>query len=313
MNRHVASGRHALGMSLALMTALMWGALPVILKVLLKDIDPYTLTWCRFLAALVIIGPLTARRGELGPVLALRGPALLLLAACALCMTGNFSLYLDGLRYIPPSTAQIVMQLSPVFVLLGGLIVFRESFSRLQFLGFIVLFLGMALFFNQRYGELLSGLNAYAKGLLIIALSAFLWSTFSLTQKQLLNYISGGAVLTVAYATGIVVLFPFVHLEQLVSFTQFHVLLFVVSVFLTLSSYLFFAEALRHLEASRTGVIVALTPLLTVAIAALAALFTDAVETEPLNALALLGAGLVVTGSICSSLGRKQNRVTNSS
>ena len=262
------------------MTALMWGALPVILKVLLKDIDPYTLTWCRFLAALVIIGPLTARRGELAPVFALRGPALALLAVCALCMTGNFSLYLDGLRYIPLSTAQIVMQLAPVFVLLGGLIVFRESFSRLQLLGFIVLFVGMALFFNQRYGELLSGLNTYAKGLLIIALSAFLWSTFSLTQKQLLNYISGGAVLTVAYATGIVVLFPFVHLGQLASFTQFHVLLFVVSVFLTLSSYLFFA---------------------------------DAIETEQLNALALLGAGLVVMGSICSSLGRKQNRATNSS
>ena len=63
-------------------------------------------------------------------------------------------------------------------------------------------------------------------------------------------------MLTVAYSTGIVVLFPFVHLEQLANFTQFHVMLFVVSVFLTLSSYLFFAEALRHLEASRTGVIV---------------------------------------------------------
>ena len=305
MNRHVASGRHALGLSLALLTALMWGALPVILKVLLREIDPYTLTWYRFVAALCLIGPLTAQRGELKPLLHLRGAALALLAVCALCMTGNFSLYLAGLRHIPPSTAQIVMQLSPVFVLLGGLIVFREKFSRLQFFGFVVLFAGMELFFNQRYGELVGGLSSYGQGLLIIALSALLWSTFSLTQKQLLSYVSGGAVLTVAYSTGIVVLFPFVHLEQLANFTQFHVMLFVVSVFLTLSSYLFFAEALRHLEASRTGVIVALTPLLTVAIAALAALFTDAIETEKLNALALFGAVVVVAGSICASLGRK--------
>ena len=60
VQRHVASGHHLLGLVMALLTALMWGALPVILKVLLSDIDPYTLTWCRFVAALCIVGPLAA-------------------------------------------------------------------------------------------------------------------------------------------------------------------------------------------------------------------------------------------------------------
>ena len=64
---------------MALLTALMWGALPVILKVLLSDIDPYTLTWCRFVAALCIVGPLAARRGELRPLLELRAGARMLL------------------------------------------------------------------------------------------------------------------------------------------------------------------------------------------------------------------------------------------
>ena len=119
----------------------------------------------------------------------------------------NFALYLAGLRAVPPSAAQIVMQLSPVFVLLGGLIIFRESFARVQSLGVIGLFIGMALFFNQRYGELFSGMDSrYAQGLLTIALSSFLWSTFSLTQKQLLSYVSGRALLTVSYGTGIAVL-----------------------------------------------------------------------------------------------------------
>ena len=40
---------------MALLTALMWGALPVILKVLLSDIDPYTLTWCRFALAWALL------------------------------------------------------------------------------------------------------------------------------------------------------------------------------------------------------------------------------------------------------------------
>ena len=306
VQRHVASGRHLLGLGMALLTALMWGALPVILKVLLSDIDPYTLTWCRFVAALCIVGPLAARRGELRPLLELRTGARMLLIACTLCMTGNFALYLAGLRAVPPSAAQIVMQLSPVFVLLGGLIIFREPFARVQSLGVIGLFVGMALFFNQRYEELFSGMSSrYAHGLLTIALSSFLWSTFSLTQKQLLSYASGRALLTASYSTGIAVLVPFIDLNRLTHFSPSHYALFAVSVALTLCSYLTFAEALRHLEASRTGVVVALTPLLTVAMAALAALFTDQVETEPLNALALLGALLVVAGSTATSLGKR--------
>ena len=291
---------------MALLTALMWGALPVILKVLLSDVDPYTLTWCRFVAALCIIGPLAARRGELRPLLKLRAVPRILLVVCTLCMTGNFALYLAGLRTVPPSAAQIVMQLSPVFVLLGGLVIFREPFARVQSLGFVGLFAGMALFFNQRYEELFSGMDSrYAQGLLTIAFSSFLWSTFSLTQKQLLSYASGRALLTVCYGTGIAVLLPFIDLNGLTLFPLSHYVLFVASVALTLCSYLTFAEALRHLEASRTGVVVALTPLLTVAMAAVAALFTDRVETEPLNALALLGALLVVAGSTATSLGRR--------
>ena len=291
---------------MALLTALMWGALPVILKVLLSDIDPYTLTWCRFVAALCVVGPLAAQRGELRPLLELRAGARMLLIVCTLCMTGNFALYLVGLRTVPPSAAQIVMQLSPVFVLLGGLVIFREPFARVQSLGFVGLFVGMALFFNQRYGELFSGMDSrYAQGLLTIALSSLLWSTFSLTQKQLLSYASGRALLTVSYGTGITVLLPFVDLNGLTHFPLSHYALFAASVALTLCSYLTFSEALRHLEASRTGVVVALTPLLTVAMAALAALFTDQVETEPLNALALLGALLVVAGSTATSLGRR--------
>ena len=84
VQRHVASGRHLLGLGMALLTALMWGALPVILKVLLSDIDPYTLTWCRFVAALCIVGPLAARRGELRPLLELRTGARMLLIICTL-------------------------------------------------------------------------------------------------------------------------------------------------------------------------------------------------------------------------------------
>ena len=46
-----STGNWKLGFLLAMTTALMWGLLPIAMKVLLKSMDPFTLTWYRFAAA----------------------------------------------------------------------------------------------------------------------------------------------------------------------------------------------------------------------------------------------------------------------
>ena len=51
MNIHQTTGRWLLGLSLALITAFFWGLLPILLKGLLANTDPYTITWYRFLVA----------------------------------------------------------------------------------------------------------------------------------------------------------------------------------------------------------------------------------------------------------------------
>jgi drug/metabolite transporter (DMT)-like permease len=64
MALHQASGRWKLGLSMALLTALSWATLPVALKITLEQLDPYTLTWFRFLvAALLMLAWLGARQG----------------------------------------------------------------------------------------------------------------------------------------------------------------------------------------------------------------------------------------------------------
>ena len=49
MSDRAASRR--LGLILASITLLLWGALPVVLKLLLRSLDPFTITWYRFLLA----------------------------------------------------------------------------------------------------------------------------------------------------------------------------------------------------------------------------------------------------------------------
>lgn len=48
---HVSSGRWAYGLFLALVTAVLWGILPIKLKQVLQAMDPVTVTWFRLLVS----------------------------------------------------------------------------------------------------------------------------------------------------------------------------------------------------------------------------------------------------------------------
>ena len=73
--------------------------------------------------------------------------------------------------------------------------------------------------------------------------------------------------------------------------------------FNTLIAYGSFAEAMVHMEASRVSAIIALTPLLTVGIVQLIPIPT--IEAEPLQMLSLIGALLVVCGSIITAVAKR--------
>lgn len=44
---HISSGRWVYGLCLSLLTALLWGILPIKLKQVLQVMDPVTVTWFR--------------------------------------------------------------------------------------------------------------------------------------------------------------------------------------------------------------------------------------------------------------------------
>ncbi|BBP84614.1 hypothetical protein PHLH8_42560 [Pseudomonas sp. Pc102] len=48
---HISSGRWLYGLFLALVTAVLWGILPIKLKEVLKVMDPVTVTWFRLLVS----------------------------------------------------------------------------------------------------------------------------------------------------------------------------------------------------------------------------------------------------------------------
>lgn len=300
MSLHQASGRWKLGLLLALVTAACWATLPVALKLTLQQVDPYTLTWFRFLLAAGVMLAWLAARGGLGGFATLDRKRWVLLLVAALCLIGNYIFYLLGVQWTSPANAQLLIQLAPLLVALGGIFVFRERFNGWQWTGLALLFGGLALFFGEQLGV---GAAGYAFGSGLVVVAAVVWALYALLQKQLLLRLSSPAILLFIYVCASVVLLPLARPSALLALDGLHWALLLFCAVNTLVAYGAFAEALAHWEASRVSAILATTPLLCVgAVAAVHALWPESIAPERIGAWGYVGAALVVLGSAATSL-----------
>ncbi|MWK55255.1 EamA family transporter [Pseudomonas otitidis] len=300
---HVSSGRWFLGLVLALVTAVLWGILPIKLKEVLKVMDPVTVTWYRLVVSgsLLFLYLAATRRLPTFRPLGRKGGWLVVLAIAGLL--GNYVLYLMGLRMLTPGTTQLVIQVAPILLLLGSLFVFKERFSLGQALGLLVLVSGFGLFFNQRLEELFTSLGSYTTGVLIVLGAAFVWTFYGLAQKQLLTVWNSMQVMMVIYLGCALLLTPWVSPLEALQLSPLQGWLLLACCLNTLVAYGAFAEALAHWEASRVSATLAITPLVTFASVAVAAsLWPDHVHPEQINGLAYGGAVLVVLGSALTAL-----------
>ncbi len=150
MQLHQSINNNRKGFILALITSLMWATLPIALKMVLPKLDPVTLTWYRFSLAAFVLNSFLLLRGKIPTRHMNRHILGLWLVAC-LGLAGNHTLYVAGLSFMAPTEATVLIQLGPVLLLLGGLLVFREPFSFVQWSGFMILLAGMACFFSARF------------------------------------------------------------------------------------------------------------------------------------------------------------------
>ena len=312
MHLHRTTGRWRLGLSLALVAALMWGLLPVVLKMVLGPLDPYTVTWVRFAASAVVLLPLLAVKGDLRKWRKARPLTgfLLLVAVAFLC--GNYILYVLGLDNLRPETTQVVIQLAPMFLLVGSILVFKESFTAAQWGGVGLFTLGFLLFFHERLHELLFSLTDYKIGVLFVVLASMAWAVYALAQKQLLETLPSGLIMLAVYVAGGLVFLPFARPASIAALDPVQLAALAFCALNTLVAYGTFSEALNHWDASRVSASLTVVPVITLVAAFLGALCLPAyIQREPLDALNLLGALLVVSGSMLASLWRTKKPPTD--
>src|SRR2546427_6723299 len=105
---HRPSGRLRLGFFLALTTMLLWGVLPLALKITLRAMDVYTITWYRFLASALLLGIVLALRRELPSSASLTVNVWTLVGVATAFLTANYLCYLVGLAHTTPANSQVL-------------------------------------------------------------------------------------------------------------------------------------------------------------------------------------------------------------
>jgi drug/metabolite transporter (DMT)-like permease len=303
MALHQASGRWRLGLLLALITTACWATLPVALKITLEQLDPITLTWFRFVVATGVMLAWLGARGGLAKFRELDGKRWLWLLLAALMLIGNYVFYLFGVQHTTPGNAQLLIQLAPLLMALGGIFVFREPYRFGQWCGFIVIVCGLGIFFRNQLQETPLAAHEYLLGTGFVAIAALVWAIYALLQKQLLRHLGSPAILLFIYVVASFVLWPMSHPSALLALDSKHWLTLGYCALNTLVAYGAFAEALEHWEASRVSAVFATTPLLSLGVVALVHGFSPTtVASEHIGMAGYLGAVLVVIGSSMSSL-----------
>ena len=309
MCKHTTTGNWKLGLLLSLGTVLFWGVLPIALKILLGSMDAFTIVWYRFLAAGIVLGVYIFWKKDFTFFKKIKLNLIGLLAVTIIGLCGNYSIYLLGLKRLSPDAAQIVIQLAPMLLLVGGIIVFHEKFIFIQWIGFAVFFLGLVLFFNQRFGELVSSMTEYTIGILIVVIAAFFWASYALAQKQLLKTFSSETILFMIYIVGIILFFPLAQPNLIFTLNTTRLWILAFCALNTLVAYGCFAEALHHWEASRVSAVIMIVPLITIiTMKIVASIAPHYLKPDNLNIISYLGAFLVIGGSMMTALAKKREQ-----
>lgn len=302
---HTSSGRWRLGLGLSLLTVFLWGILPIALTVTLQVLDVYTLTWFRFLTAFGLLAVYLARRHQLPELRKLRSNSLRLLAIATVFLGMNYLFFLQGLAKTTPANAQVLVQLAPVLFGLGAITIFKERYTLRQWLGLSMLTLGFILFFQEQLRTLITAPTTYLLGSSLIVVAAVTWAVYALAQKQLLLILPSSNIMLIIYGGCALIFSPVATPQTILTLSPLHLSLLLFCGLNTLVAYGAFAEALEHWEASRVSAVLATTPIVTLgSVWTASSLMPTLIAPERLTTLGLLGAVLVVSGSITIALGK---------
>jgi drug/metabolite transporter (DMT)-like permease len=292
----VAPTHYLRGILLSIATALLWGFLPIFLKITLQGFHAGTIAWFRFVFAFLILA-LILQWNEHEPLRILRRPPWMGILGGA-CLSINYYWVTVGVDLSGPSNMAVLIQTASVFLVLAGVYVFRERLAFRQVLGMIVVASGLFLFFYDQQSRIQERGNYYYADFLII-LAAFAWVGYMISQKFLSRKYGAQSLNMLVYAVATFTLIGGVEWSDFTRAGLTAWLSLIFCGFNTLLAYGALAEAVKYIPLALISVIISLNPLITLwGMKTLPEIGFAGLQADPVGSIGYWGGAVAVTGVV---------------
>lgn len=295
------------GVLFASLTSIFWGFLAIALKVASGIMDPVTIVWFRFVVAFSILGIYYVFANPSYLIILRKPPMYLVIASIGLGI--NYLAFLYGVQLTTAGTAQIVIQIGPIFLGFVGFIFFKEKISLRQSIGFMVAGTGLFLFYRDSLSNISGDENLFNMGMLWIVVAAMSWVVYASLQKTLVKTYPPQQLNIFLFALPIVLFLPFIKPSAFLELSLNNWLLLIYLGINTLVAYGSLAMAFKYLEANKISIIVTMNPIITfIIMGIIAAMEVTWIEPEILTLKGIIAALLVILGAIMAVAFSKKNK-----
>jgi len=287
-------GHFLLGILLSIATALLWGVLPIILKISLQGFTAGTIAWFRFTSAFIILGIFLSFQGH-RPLNILKKPPWMGIFG-GVCLTANYFWVTIGVDISGPSNMAVLIQTATVFLVLAGVFVFGERLTLRQVLGMLIVAAGLVIFFLDQKSRISMNREYFFSDFLII-MAAIVWVGYMISQKFLSQNYGAQSLNFLVYAISTIVLLGTVEWSEFISAGLNAWVALACCGINTLLAYGALAEAVKYIPLSLISVIISLNPLLTLlGMKILPATGFANLQPDLVGVLGYLGGAIAVVG-----------------
>ena len=284
------------GILLSITTALLWGVLPIFLKITLQGLHAGTISWFRFLCAFLILAVILQWKNH-KPLNILLNPPWMGIVGGA-CLSANYYWVTVGVDLSGPSNMAVLIQTASVFLVLVGVFVFRELLTLRQVLGMVVAGSGLFLFFHDQQSRIQDAGEYYYANFLIV-LAALVWVGYMVSQKFLSRQYGAQSLNLLVYG---VATFTLIGGVEWADFTNAGLTPWLSLIFCavnTLLAYGTLAEAVKYIPLALISVIISLNPLITLlGMKILPEIGFAGLQADPVGSLGYFGGAIAVTGVV---------------
>ncbi len=283
------------GLACVAITALLWGFLPILMKIALQEFSGGSIVWFRFTFAFIVLFLFLKFQKKRPESIIYSPPGFGVLAG--IFLAGNYYYFLRGVEVSSPSNAGILIQIAPVLLVFLGVVLFKERLNWRQGIGLAIAAVGFVLFYKDQSRQW--GSEVYTEASITMVAAAVLWAGYMVFQKKLSVAYEAPHLNLLVYGTAALVLIP---VATWAEFNNPNFGSWALIAFLgvnTLLAYGCLAEAVNHIPLWLISVVITLNPFITLTVMHILPLVApDWVAPEMIGLWGYIGACTAICGVV---------------